>query len=382
MRQNIRVGRLFGIDIGLHYSWFAVFALVTWSLGSVYFPTSYHSWSTVTVWFTAFVASVLFFGSVLGHELAHSIVAKWRNIEVESITLFIFGGQANITREADRARDEFAIAIAGPLASLLFGLLAAAFWIVAERLQMGTALQAPIAVAFWLAVINFLLAVFNLIPGFPMDGGRVLRSLVWGVTRNFWLATRVATGVGQVVAYAMIFGGLFVAISGSFFTAIWLIFVGWFLSTTAQASYRQAQMRENLRGVTVNQAMTRNYQAVSPYATLRQAFERYLRPNQLAAVPVVADDSRILGLLTQANVKQIPEDEWDYTRVNQVMTTLADAQTVTPQEEVTQVLTSLRGDDLGETPVVEDGQLVGLLTAEGITNLLRSRTQRRSDASP
>lgn len=373
MQGSLKIARVMGIQIAVHFSWFAIFALVTWTLSAVYFPTRYPAWSPQTAWYAGVLTSVLFFASVLAHELAHSVVARRLGLEVESITLFVFGGMASIVREAERPRHEFAIAFVGPLSSLGLGLGFALAGLIAER---AAAMEVAGAVAWWLATINVMLALFNLVPGFPMDGGRVLRSLLWGATRNFWLATRIAATAGLVVAYLLMLGGLFLAVTGAFFNAAWVILVGWFLSNSAHASYRQAKVRESLRGVTVGQAMTRDCQTVSPHLSLGEAFENYFRPQRLAAIPVVADDSRILGLLTHDNLKRVPMEYWDVTPVTEVMTGLADTQTVTPQDEVNEVLSALGGKDFEETPVVEGGHFVGLLTRRDVLDLLRGRGQR------
>ncbi|MHB1004420.1 MAG: M50 family metallopeptidase [Chloroflexota bacterium] len=375
MQGSVKIARILGVEIGLHYSWFPLFALVTWSLSTFYFPARYPFWAQNTAWAAGVTTSVLFFATVLAHELAHSAVAQHIGLEVDSITLFVFGGMASISREAVRARDEFAIAIAGPASSLLMGVLFAAVGILSA--YGGRGFQVVGAVAWWLALINTMLGVFNLIPGFPMDGGRVLRSIIWGISHDFWMATRVAASTGLGIAYIMMLGGILLTVSGALVNAVWLLLVGWFLNGAAQTSYRQASLHQALTGVTVEQAMETEYARVGPSATLSDVFETYFRPNRRLTVPVLADDSRVLGLVTADDLERIPRERWAQTPVNAVMTDLAEAPSANPGDEVNDVLSAANGQDFAAAPVFAEGHLVGLLTQTGILDLVRSRRRRR-----
>jgi Zn-dependent protease/predicted transcriptional regulator len=377
MQGSIRLARILGVQVGLHYSWFLVFVLVTWSLGAVYFPTRYPFWPAETAWAAGLTTSALFFASVLVHELAHSAVAQRLGLEVESITLFIFGGMASITREAERARDEFAIAIAGPASSVVLGFL---FGVVGWlALTGGPALRVIGAIAWWLATINLMLGAFNLIPGFPMDGGRVLRSLIWGATRNYWLATRIAAFTGMGIAYLMMLGAVFVAVSGGLANAAWLVLVGWFLSSAAHASYRQARIRESLKGVTVDQAMERDYTPIPPYASLTEVFEKHFQTRRPVAVPVVAEEGTVLGVLTSGDLRRIPRERWTHTQVSELLHEPLDVPAVAPGDQVNDVLTTLGSREFAAAPVVDGGRLVGLLTQTGILDLIGHRRRRPHD---
>ncbi len=371
MQGSVKFARILGVQVGIHFSWFVIFALVTWSLGAVYFPLRYRAWTPEAAWLAGIATSLLFFASVLAHELAHSVLARRVGLRVEGITLFIFGGIASISSDATRARDEFAIAIVGPLCSLALGIV---FTLTAwAATSAGPSLSVVAAISWWLATINLMLAIFNLIPGFPMDGGRVFRSLIWGATRNYWLATRIAATAGLVVAYLLLLAGVFLAIRGALANAIWLILVAWFLSKAAHSAYRQASVRVSLKGVRVDQAMSRDYLTVHPYMTLREAFDNYLQSRRLAAVPVVAEDSRIIGLLTEDDLRRVPPERWAVTPVNEAMTSVAETRTVSPDDEVNEVLGMLGDGEIDETPVVSGGRLVGLLTHRGILDLLHRR---------
>lgn len=373
MQGSLRFARILGVEVGLHYSWFVVLALVTWSLSAVYFPGRYPFWSTEMAVAAGVIASLLFFSSVLVHELAHSVVAQRVGLEVENITLFIFGGMASINREAERARDEFAIAIAGPASSIAlgfgFGMLG---W-----LASGTAsLRVIAAVAWWLGTINLLLGIFNLIPGFPMDGGRVFRSLLWGITKDYWLATRIAAITGMGIAYAIILGGIYLAANGVLANAVWLLLVGWFLSSAANSSYRQARLREALKGITVGQAMERDYASVSPYVTLSEAFDTYFRSRRPMAVPVIANEGRVIGILTGENLRRVPRDRWPVTPVEVALRGDPGAPPVAPGQQVNDVLNALGNREFAAAPVLDGDHLVGLLTQTGIADLIRHRRRR------
>lgn len=374
MRGTIKVARLMGIEVGLHFSWFAIFAVVLWSLGAVYFPARFPAWETGSLWVAAGLATFLFFASVLVHELAHSAAARSLGMEVQDITLFAFGGMASIAREAEKPRHEFFIAVVGPLASFALALFFAG--LSSLSLPLGRQYQ-PLAAAFsWLATINLLLAIFNMIPGFPMDGGRVLRAVLWGLTGNRWLATRVAVWLGRGLAYMLILGGIMLAFSGAVFNAIWLIFVGWFLNQAAETGYRQARLRTHLKGITVNQAMSRSYPVAAPDMTLSEAYVTFFQPTRLTALPVVEAGETMLGIVHYDTLRRIPVERWASTNLREAMTGIAETRTVAPEDDLDDVLDSVDGDEFTETPVVEQGRVVGFLTRNGVLEVLRFQEQR------
>ncbi|MCL4464601.1 MAG: site-2 protease family protein [Chloroflexi bacterium] len=369
MRGSVKVVRLSGIDIQIHFSWFLIFAAVTWSLATFYFPLRSHTLAAGPQWAAGSTASVLFFLSVLAHELSHAAVAKRLGYEVEGITLFILGGMASISREAERAREEFWIAVAGPLSSLALGLLFGAFWVATRN--AGATFSSTGSIALWLAEMNVLLALFNLVPGYPMDGGRVLRAVVWGVSGNGWLATRVAAWVGRLFAYTLVLGGVYFLVQGAIASAVWLIAVGWFLHSTASSSYRQAAVRERLKGVAVGQAMSREYPTIAPSLTLRDAFDRILQPYHLAAVPVVTDDNSLVGVLTRSSLSAIPEMDWAVTPAARAMSQPGALETVAPEEPLGELVENLDNRKIEALPVVDGGRLVGMLTRKGVRDVLR-----------
>jgi len=234
LKGGIPIGRLFGISLRLNYTWFIVFGLVTWSLTTNYFPLNFPDWSLSTSLVAGILTSLLFFTSVLIHELMHSVVAQASGIKVTSITLFIFGGVSQMSEEPRKPMDELRIALAGPLASLLIGAICwAIYFLISDRFEF---IQ---AITYWLGLINIFLAVFNLVPGFPLDGGRVLRSILWWRNQNLRRATKTATNIGRIVGYLFIFGGIFFIFQGLWLNGLWLAFIGWFLENAAVGSYRQ-----------------------------------------------------------------------------------------------------------------------------------------------
>lgn len=367
MDSTIRLGRIRGIEIGINYTWLVVFALVTASLALAFFPQIVPGLGILEYWLLGAAASVLLFGSVLVHELSHSIVAQQLGIQVKSITLFIFGGVSNIQGEPKRPRDEALMAAAGPGASIGIGLVLFGLWFL---LGDGNAPLASLLGYLWL--INFLLAAFNLIPGFPLDGGRVFRSIVWAATDNFERATRIAARVGQVVAYLFIFGGLFIIFTGDIIGGIWLAFIGWFLNNAAEQSYRQVAVETRLRGVKVSQMMNPHPVVASPDISVQDLVDDYLLRRNVRAVPVLKDGN-LVGVVTLSDVRHVPRELWSSTPVVQVMTPEQQLKTVQPRDDLEKVLRQLSEQDLNQLPVVEGHHLVGLLSRSQVIRFMQLR---------
>ncbi|MCL7452018.1 MAG: site-2 protease family protein [Anaerolineae bacterium] len=368
MEASVKLGRILGIPVGLHTSWFLVFGLVTWSLAVGYFPAEHPSLSTVAYWGLGAVTSLLFFGSVLVHELSHSVVALRHEMPVRGITLFIFGGVAQIGREPPDARAEFRIAIAGPLASLTLGLGFGGLWLLDQAVPY---LAAP---SLWLMRINLLLAAFNMIPGFPLDGGRVLRAIVWHFTGDFHKATRVATFAGQLTAFGFIGVGLLTMLSGNFFNGLWLAFIGWFLQNAAASSYAQANLQQSLRGVTVSQVMTRDCPLVPGGMSLAELIDEQILTGGRRCF-FVADDDRPRGLLTLTDVSRVPKaDRWQ-TSVEQVMKPWAHTVRVQPDTPLMAALQAMDDANVNQVPVVQNDEMVGMLSREQLLRYVRARAE-------
>jgi Zn-dependent protease len=334
MRQTIPLGRILGIPIGLDFSWFLIFALLTWTLAASYYPAQFQSWPAAQYWIVGALTAVLMFASVLLHELGHSVVAMRYKIPVRSITLFIFGGVAQIGAEPPSARAEFWIALAGPAVS--FGL--AVFFTL---LQAVSGIFSPLlALVTYLAYINGMLALFNLIPGFPLDGGRIFRAIVWGVTHNLRRATLIAANVGRVVAFLFIFAGVWQILSGDFGNGLWIAFIGWFLENAASAQVQEQTTHDLLADRKVAEVMSRSYADIPADATLQYLVDEHILGAGRRCFMVTRDGEPV-GLLTVHNIKEVPQAEWPVTNVAQVMIPMSQVKRVQPDAEVWTALESI-----------------------------------------
>jgi Zn-dependent protease/CBS domain-containing protein len=367
MQGSIYIGSIAGIRIEINYGWLIILVLLTISLAAGWFPSAVPGLGLLTYYILGLIAAILLFASVLVHELAHSLVARARGLPVKSITLFIFGGVSNLEGEPQSAGTEFQLAIVGPVASLVIGIVS---WLVAF-LVVGFS-EPVAAVLTYLGVANVLLGLFNLIPGFPLDGGRVLRSIIWRVTGNLRLATRWAARVGQVVAFLFILWGIWQVFSGNLFGGIWIGFVGWFLLTAAQSADTSVMLETLLRGVRVADVMRPVALSVPPTLPLRQLVEGYLLPQGLRTVPVVQGE-QLIGLITLADVTRVPRDRWDETPVGNVMIPLARLHAVAPQQSLNDVLTLMVSQDINQLPVAENGRVVGMISREAIMRYIEMR---------
>jgi Zn-dependent protease/CBS domain-containing protein len=364
MKSSLRLFRIAGIDIGIHYTWILIFVLLSWSLAQGFFPQLYPGWDTVTYWITGLVAALLLFASVLVHELAHSLVAQARGMTVRSITLFIFGGVSNLEDEPEKPKTEFVMSIVGPLSSLA---LAGIFWgllhLVGDR-------QSPVAATFsYLALINALLAGFNLLPGFPLDGGRVLRAILWNKTGNLVKATNIAATVGRFMGWGFIAFGLFQVFAGNFIGGIWFALIGWFLSSSAEASRREVTLREQLSGVQVKEVMTINPVHISPDTSVTELVGNVFRKQHGRAVPVCEND-KVVGIVTVTDVKELPQEKWAGTAVKEIMTS-EPLYSVTPDDDLNTALRFITKHDINQVLVLRGNECAGLVSRSDILTHLQ-----------
>ncbi|MDD2251478.1 MAG: site-2 protease family protein [Dehalococcoidales bacterium] len=364
MENGIPVGRIFGISIRIHLSWFIIFGLVTWALAYNYFPLTYPGWSTGLTIGISLVTSLLFFLSVLIHEISHSLVAKKYGIPVSSITLFILGGIAEIAEEPKEPKVEFLVAIAGPLSSIIIGIIFGALWLT---LPIGA--EAVIAVSFWLAWINLMLGVFNLLPGFPMDGGRVLRSLIWWKTDDLDRSTRIASNIGQGVGMLFILGGIFLIFYGLLLNGVWISIIGWFIRSAAASSYRQLTVRQLMKGHTVKEVMSLDCSMVEPDMSVKKLVNDHILPSGKRCFGVTLE-GQIKGLVVLADVKKLERSEWEGTRVEQIMTPLDQLKAVGPEEELGEAFKLLTKNNINQLPVIMDGRLEGILARDNLLNFI------------
>lgn len=362
-----RLGRILGVEVRIDTSWAVIALLVSYSL-YVRYATVYPNLRTSASITLGIATAILFFGSVLTHELSHSLMAKARDIPVKGITLFMFGGATLAKVESRGPWDEFIISVVGPLTSFA---LAAVFGVIGMFGQ--DALPEPIAGMFgYLGLVNLSLGVFNLLPGFPLDGGRVLRSAVWKATNSLSQATRVAAIGGQIVGYGMVALGLFLLFGGNFAAGVWLGAIGWFLAQAAQNSYQELQIRRFLQGAEADDVMVRDLLPIPANISLQQAVDDYFMRHDHGAFPV-QDGERTVGLLTLRTVKRVPREEWPIRRVAESMDPLREQLTVTPETPMDRVLSKLQQEEAQRVLVVDGGDVVGIITPVDVARWLQRR---------
>ncbi len=368
MRGNISLGRIFGIPLRLHYTWFIIFAWVTFVLVFSIADRTYPIEQRIIL---GVLTSFLFFASVITHELAHSLVAIRNNISVKEITLFVFGGVSQISKEATRPTAELLIAAVGPLTSLA---LAGIFY--GLHLLLASANQ-PLAASLmeWLAWINVVLAVFNLIPGFPLDGGRIFRAIVWHRTHDYHRATRIATKLGQGIAYAFVAGGFaLIFILQAWSNGLWLILIGWFLSNAARASYQQVLLRDALIGVTARQVTDYASPLVPPHINLTELVEQYVLSTGRSCF-LISWGAELEGMVTLQQIKKIPRTRWATTRAQDIMTPASKLKVAYADQDLLSVVQEMNGESANYIPVTEAGKVIGMISREDIARFLRARAE-------
>ena len=371
MPGSFRIARILGIDVRVHYSWLVIFFIVTLSLADQVFPFSYPAWSQQKTFIVAAITALLFFTSVVLHEFAHALVARRFKMSVSSITLFLLGGVASLTREPPSAKAEFFMAIAGPATSLVIGAIALETSDLATRALATTPSLQPVeAVAGYLGYVNIAVALFNLIPGFPLDGGRVLRSAIWGLRHDRTGATRIAARGGQLVA------GLFVLWAGYRILTgdpggLWMGLIAYFLYGAATQTLQQERIARAVGGASVAQLMTTDIVTVPPGTTIATLVRDHVLPGNLRAVAVV-DAGRFVGLVTIGDLRKVPQEQWPSATVDQVLTPASDSPALSPDDGLTTALDRF-APDVPVLPVVRDGTLAGLLYRESVVGYVRMR---------
>ncbi len=385
MKSSFRIGRIAGIDIGANQSWLLAFFLIAWSLAAGFFPQNYPGWNPASYWIAGALGAILLFVCVLLHELAHSLVAKSRGMQVSSITLFIFGGVSNLQDEPESAGTEFVMAFVGPLTSLTLGGI---FFLIGRIIILG---NNPLSALIWyLNYVNIALGLFNLIPGFPLDGGRVLRSIIWGVTHNLKQATNVATMVGQLFGWGFILYGVYIAftVPGGLINGLWIGFIGWFLTSAAESSRRELSMREYLQGVKVSDVMDPSPECVPPQTQVDSVVQNVFYEHGYRAAPVCLDD-KVLGIVTITDVKKLPHEEWNRTPVDRIMSHET-IYSIRSDADLNSALRLLAEHELNQLLVIDDDKLKGLLNRAHVIRYLqmnqelgiRRRRETTSSSTP
>lgn len=362
-RHSIPLGRIFGITVDLDYSWFLIFGLLTWMLAVNYFPGEFKNWSTPEYWFMGALTAVIFFVSVLLHELGHSLVALRYKVQVPRITLFIFGGVSQIAGEPPSAHAEFWIAVAGPIVSFaLAGLFLA--------LQLLLAPVSPLmATAKYLALINVMLAIFNLIPGFPLDGGRVFRAIVWGVSHNFRKATLIAADTGRFIGFLFIAFGVWLTLRGNFLNGLWIAFIGWFLESAAAAQVQQQVMQGLLADHRVSEAMGHDCTPIPASTPLDAVVHDHILTSGRTSF-VIVNNSDVVGLLTLTAIKKVPRSQWPTTTALEALIPAEQMQWIRPDAELWTALEKMGRDGVDQLPVMTEKKLLGTLSRDDLIHYL------------
>ena len=389
MKSGLRLGKIFGININIDWSWLLIFALVSWSLASS-FSLAHPGWTIFMQWGLALSAALLFFASILAHELAHSVMARAMGVPVRNITLFLFGGISNIQKEPKSPSAELAITIVGPLTSFILGgiFLALGVGTVAiNNVALMDTISAlsqigPIGTIFvWLGSVNILIALFNLIPGFPLDGGRIVRSALWAATDDLKKSTRWASWMGQAVAWILIlFGismmfGIHIPILGTgFLNGMWIVFIGWFLQNAAVQSYHKIVVQDILEDVPVKQMMYTDVPIVKAGQSVQTLIDNYIMQTDNRAF-IVFEGDRMVGLVTIDDIRKVDAKARELTVIKSIMTPSKKMIVIAPEEEASDAFQRLQSEDIRQLPVVYGNKIVGLLRRKDIVRWLQLQSQ-------
>lgn len=361
MHNSFSLGRIKNIEIKIHFSWFLILFLIVWSLAAFYFPANYPGWTQNTYWLSGGIAAFLLFVSVLLHELSHSLVGKRKNIIVKSITLFVFGGVAEMVSEPKKPADEFDMAIAGPVASIV---LAGIFWGISS-FEIGVA---GVAIAHYLFLINGILAVFNLIPAFPLDGGRIFRSALWAKYKDIERATRRAVGASRFIAFLFTLWGIKLLLENNFLSGVWIILISWFLLQAAGSSLKQQKMEEVLSRFNIGRIMERDFKSVPPEMLLKDLAKAFLDYKQ-GGFPVEEND-HLIGIVTIEDLRRTPRTKWPKIKVGEIMTGAEKLLTLRSSDTAYDAFLKMTNNEFGRLPVVENNKVIGLVTRNSIILLL------------
>lgn len=369
--MSVKIGHIMGIPVRIHYTLWLVFILIAWSLAYSYMPHQYPGLSTLTYWTIGIVSAIILFGSVLVHELSHCYVAKKNGLPIGRITLFFFGGVSEMSEEPQDPKVEVKMAAAGPLMSFLIAGVLGAGWFLS---QWGNASIAIVAILGYGALINAILGVFNLLPAFPLDGGRVFRGSIWAKTGNLVKSTRTATRISEGFSLLMMLGGFILIITGDFVDGIWTVVLGWFIKSGAETSLRQTLIGETLSGVTVSDIMTKNVSTVPPNITVEQLVSDYFLVQHHGGYPVVKD-GKILGIVTLQSVRAVPKDQRSTTMVDQAMKYGEPMIVVNPTLTALEAMKRMAREQVGRLLVVDGEKLVGIVTRGDLMSVIHTRQE-------
>lgn len=372
MRSQIKLGTIFGVELGLHYSWLVIALLITFSLAAQFHAVN-ADWGETVVWATAILTGLLFFACLFAHELSHAMVAKARGLPIHKITLFLLGGVAQMEEEAADPKTEFWMAIVGPITSAVLGLVLLLFARATGWLPPASPATPVIALLVWLGYINLALAAFNMIPGFPLDGGRVLRAIIWWATGSVDRSTRAAARVGQGIAALFIAFGVFRFFEGAGLGGLWLAFIGWFLLQASSATFLQVRTGKLLAGLQVKDVMSPSFESVSPHLSVHDFVNQHLMRTGKRCYLVI-ENGRMLGMVTANEVRRVEPSRWPLKQVIDIMRPLNEIHFVSPETQALQALEIMSREDVHQLPVMANGHIEGIVSRAHVLEILQSRS--------
>lgn len=370
-KSSIKLFRIFGIEIRLDYSWFIIFALFAYVFGFLYFPTVLPDLNRGLMAVITIITVILFFVSVLIHEMSHSLIARKRGTPVERITLFLFGGMAEIEKEPETPYSEFIMAIAGPGASFILAVFFGVIWYFSRNFPP---IGEPVK---YLALINLVLGIFNILPGYPLDGGRILRSIIWKVTGNLKRATFIASTTGRILGFIIIAVGVVFIFAGNFLNGVWLAFIGWFLQSSAQMGYRQLVFETSIKGIKVKDVMNENIVNVTRDTTLQGLVDDYFMKYRFGRFPVMESErtQKLVGVISIHDVKEIPREEWTDVYVGSIVKKISENEKVDISMEVSDAIKKMVKNNLGHLVVMSGDKLEGIITKSDIMNFIKIQSE-------
>lgn len=370
-RNSLKLFTVFGIEIRLDLSWFIIFALLAYYFGFQYFPSVLPGTSSGILALVTIITIIIFFSSVLVHEISHSLIAKSQGNPVKRITLFLFGGMAQIEKEPETAKGEFIMAIAGPAASFILGIIFGIIWFFTRSIGV---ISEPVK---YLAIINIVLGVFNMLPGFPLDGGRVLRSIVWKTTGSLQRATFVASTAGRIIGFLLIGVGIVYVFFGNFFNGIWLAFIGWFLQTSARAGYSQVKFQAAVKGIKVKDVMNEDIIEVEKNITLQKLVDDYFMKYRFGRFPVVEDkrSKRFIGIISLHDIKIIPREKWPDVKAGDIVKAVSEEEKVDREMEISDAIKKMGGSSLGQLVIMSGSRLSGIITKSDVMRYIKLKSE-------
>jgi len=370
-RSSIKLFKVFGIEIRLDYSWFIIFALFAYFFGFIYFPSVLPGLNKGLLALITVITVIFVFISVLIHEMSHSLVARRKGTSVEKITLFLFGGMAQIEKEPETPYSELIMAIAGPAASFVVAAIFGVIWFFTKNIAL---VREPVG---YLAIVNIVLGVFNILPGYPLDGGRVLRAIIWKTTGNLERATFIASTVGRVIGFVIIAAGIFFIFMGNFLNGIWLAFMGWFIQSSAQMGYRQLIFETSIKGIKVRDIMNENIVNVTKDITIQDLVDDYFMKYRFGRFPVIEDEKtqRFIGVISLHDIKGVSKEEWPKVKIGDIVKSVSESEKVDMSMEISDAIKRMGKNDLGHLVVMSGDKLRGIITKSDVMRFIRIRSE-------